>query len=76
MMGMATTATPGGGVPARGVAQFAAPIGGEAQASAAVEAALLAAQAADEGEWRPRGARAARRCATYSTPSARTARWA
>eukprot|EP00965_Chrysotila_dentata_P111419 3683870-Pleurochrysis_carterae.AAC.1 len=31
------------------MAQFAAAAGGEAQASAAVEAALLAAQAADDG---------------------------
>eukprot|EP00965_Chrysotila_dentata_P055838 1851595-Pleurochrysis_carterae.AAC.1 len=49
MVGMAAATTMGGGMPWRGVAQFAAAGGGEAQAPAAAEAALLAAQAADEG---------------------------
>eukprot|EP00965_Chrysotila_dentata_P065578 2172946-Pleurochrysis_carterae.AAC.1 len=42
MLGMVTATPPSDSVPARGVAQFTAAIGGEAQASAAVEAALLA----------------------------------
>eukprot|EP00965_Chrysotila_dentata_P117165 3871931-Pleurochrysis_carterae.AAC.1 len=46
-MGLAATASPGDGVPARGVAQFAAAVGGETLAAAAVEAALVAAQTAD-----------------------------
>eukprot|EP00965_Chrysotila_dentata_P174344 5755667-Pleurochrysis_carterae.AAC.1 len=50
MLGMVTAAAHGGdGAPARGVAQFAAAMGGDAQASAAVEAALVAAHGADQG---------------------------
>eukprot|EP00965_Chrysotila_dentata_P067099 2221026-Pleurochrysis_carterae.AAC.1 len=47
---MLTAAAHGGdGAPARGVAQFTAAIWGDAQASAAVEAALVAAQGANHG---------------------------